>query len=195
MLKTINLKALFWVKEKKEMRNKNKSVAKKEVSTAAPVMAASVATAQAAASKADAKAEESASKVVVPEVKKEETVEPAEAVKKEEKPVENVAAKAEEKPVAEKKKPGRKPGRKPASEKAVKKASKKDEQASVEEVYFEYNQEQIFSNELVERIKLEYKNEGHRISSIKSLKVYVNVEDRKAYYVINDKAEGKFVEF
>lgn len=178
------------------MRNKNKSVAKKEVSTAAPVKAASVATAQAAASKADAKVEESASKDVVPEVKKEETVKPAEAVKKEEKPVENAAAKAEEKPATEKKKPGRKPGRKPASEKAAaKKAPKKGEQVSVEEVYFEYNQEQVLSNELVERIKMEYKNEGHRISSIKSLRVYVDVVEKKAYYVINDKAEGKFIEF
>ncbi len=179
------------------MRNKNKSVAKKEVSTAAPVKAASVATAQAAASKTDAtKVEESASKDVVPEVKKEETVKPVEAVKKEEKPVEKAAAKVEEKPVTEKKKPGRKPGRKPASEKAAaKKAPKKGEQVSVEEVYFEYNHEQVLSNELVERIKMEYKNEGHRISSIKSLKVYVNVVDRKAYYVINDKAEGKFVEY
>lgn len=183
------------------MRNKNKSVAKKEVSTAAPVKASSVATAQAAASKTDAtKVEESASKVAVPEVKKEETVKPAEAVKKEEKkeekPVEKAVAKVEEKPVTEKKKPGRKPGRKPASEKAAaKKVAKKVEPVSVEEVYFEYNHEQVLSNELVERIKMEYKNEGHRISSIKSLKVYVNVVDRKAYYVINDKAEGKFVEF
>lgn len=170
---------------------KNKSVAKKEVSTAAPVKAASVATAQAAAPKKDAtEVEESASKVAVPEVKKEE------AVKTEEKTEEKAAAKAEEKPVTEKKKPGRKPGRKPASEKpAAKKAPKKSEQAVVEEVYFEYNHEQVLSNELVERIKMEYKNEGHRISSIKSLKVYVNVVDRKAYYVINDKAEGKFVEF
>lgn len=178
------------------MRNKNKSVAKKEVSTAAPVKAASVATAQAAAPKTDAKAEESASKVVVPEVKKEETVKTAEAIKKEDKTVEKAAEKAEEKPVAEKKKPGRKPGRKPASEKVtVKKAPKKGEQVAVEEVYFEYNGEQLLSNELVERIKLEYKNEGHRISSIKTLRVYVSLEERKAYYVINDKAEGKFVEF
>lgn len=192
MVKIINLKALFWVKEKKEMRNKNKSVAKKEVNTTAPVKEAPVATAQAAAPKTDAKAAESASKVVVPEVKKEEPVKPAVAVKAEEKPV----AKAEEKPVAEKKKPGRKPGRKPASEKpAAKKAAKKGEQVSVEEVYFEYNGEQVLSNELVERIKLEYKNEGHRVSSIKTLRIYVSMEDRRAYYVINDKAEGKFIEF
>ena len=65
----------------------------------------------------------------------------------------------------------------------------------ITEVYFEYNGEQILSEELVGRIQEAYKNEGHRISSIKTLRVYINPDERKAYYVINDKAEGKFVEF
>lgn len=41
--------------------------------------------------------------------------------------------------------------------------------------------------------KPQAKNDGHRPSNIRSLQVYVNLEERKAYYVINGKAEGKFV--
>lgn len=170
------------------MRNK-KPVAKAKVdnnatkNVKAPVAAQTVA--------ADAKVEESVAKVVAPEVKKEEPAKDVAPVKTEE----VVAAKEDVKPV-EKKKPGRKPADKTAEKKPVaKKAAKKVEKEMVQEVYFEYMGNQILSNDLVERIKEEYKNEGHRVSSIKTLRVYVNPEDRKAYYVINDKAEGKFVEF
>ena len=76
----------------------------------------------------------------------------------------------------------------------ARKAAKKPVE-KITEVYFEYNGEQILSEELVGRIQEAYKNEGHRISSIKTLRVYINPDERKAYYVINDKAEGKFVEF
>ncbi len=66
---------------------------------------------------------------------------------------------------------------------------------AVQETFFEYAGEQILAEELVNRIKETYKSEGHRVGAIKSLRVYINPEDRKAYYVINDKAEGKYVEF
>ena len=42
---------------------------------------------------------------------------------------------------------------------------------------------------LVERVKEAYKNSGHRVGNIKSLRIYINVNDRKAYYVINDKSD------
>ena len=35
-----------------------------------------------------------------------------------------------------------------------------------------------------------YAAEGHRASSVKKLTLYVKPEDRKAYYVINDKTTG-----
>ena len=35
-----------------------------------------------------------------------------------------------------------------------------------------------------------YVAEGHRASTIKKLSVYVKPEERKAYYVVNDKAAG-----
>ena len=44
--------------------------------------------------------------------------------------------------------------------------------------------------ELVERAKAAYAAEGHRMSSIKTIRLYVKPEEQKAYYVINDKATG-----
>lgn len=83
--------------------------------------------------------------------------------------------------------------KKPAAKKMTRRTAKKPE--PVQEIFFEYAGEQILTEELVNRIKETYKSEGHRIGAIKSLRVYINPEDRKAYYVINEKAEGKFVEF
>ena len=81
--------------------------------------------------------------------------------------------------------------------KTTAKKSKKDskEVENVQEVYIEFGDNKILSEEIIENIKQAYKAEGHRISSIKKLQVYMNLDEKKAYYVINDKAEGKFVEF
>lgn len=76
----------------------------------------------------------------------------------------------------------------------AKKTAKKAPEERLQEVYFEYEGQQILSREVVEKIEETYKAEGHRISSIKSLRVYINPDEQRAYYVINDKAEGKFVE-
>ena len=97
-------------------------------------------------------------------------------------------AKAEEKGAAkvEKKKPGRKPGTtksKPA------KAAKKEEAAV--EIYVQYGPGESSVQTVVEKIKAEYVEQGHRASSIKSLKVYLKPEDSAAYYVINDKVAGR----
>lgn len=61
--------------------------------------------------------------------------------------------------------------------------------------YFEINGEQISTEVITERIKETYKADGHRIGSVKSLDVYYNFDEQRAYYVVNGKAEGKFVEF
>ena len=106
---------------------------------------------------------------------------------------EEPAAKEEAKAPARRR--GRKAGQKKAAPAVKKTVAKKAEKEMVHEVYFEYNHEQILTEGIIERIQEAYKNEGHRISSIKSLRVYINLEARRAYYVINDKAEGKFVEF
>ena len=86
----------------------------------------------------------------------------------------------------EKKKPGRKPGTtksKPA------KAAKKEEAAV--EIYVQYGPGESSVQTVVEKIKAEYVEQGHRASSIKSLKVYLKPEDSAAYYVINDKVAGR----
>ena len=45
--------------------------------------------------------------------------------------------------------------------------------------------------EAVEKAKAQFVAEGHRESSIKSLRVYLKPEDGAAYYVINDKIAGR----
>ena len=138
---------------------------------------------------------------VKPVAKKTETVktEPVKAItvktEKKVQPTESKpAAKATEKPVAKTTAKETKATAKTTKKTTTRKAAKKPVE-KITEVYFEYNGEQILSEELVGRIQEAYKNEGHRISSIKTLRVYINPDERKAYYVINDKAEGKFVEF
>ena len=171
--------------------SRKKNVAKKEVKTATPVKTTPVAPAKAEAAKTEVKAE---TKEVAVEEKKVEPAKTATSAKTEEK----VVVKEEVKAVETKKEESKKRGRKPAAEKAAttaKKTAKAEVKETVEEVFFELNGEQFLSNTIVERIKEEWKNEGHRISSIKTLRVYVNLEERNAYYVINDKAENKFVTF
>ena len=114
-----------------------------------------------------------------PEVK---AAAPAPVKKTEEKP----AAKAEVKPaVKETVKKAEKPRKK-----TVKKPVEK-----IQEVFVEFNGEQFKTASIIEKIHEVYKAEGHRVGAIKSLRVYIDPVERKAYYVINDKAEGKYVEF
>ena len=97
-------------------------------------------------------------------------------------------AKAEEKVAAkvEKKKPGRTPGTtKSPPAKAAKKA------AAAVAIYVQYGPGESSVQTVVEKIKAEYVEQGHRASSIKSLKVYLKPEDSAAYYVINDKVAGR----
>ena len=65
----------------------------------------------------------------------------------------------------------------------------------VQEVYFEFDGKQVEAGQVVSLIEQAYKNEGHQIGRIKDLKVYINSEEGKAYYVINgDNGEGKYIE-
>lgn len=102
-----------------------------------------------------------------------------------------------EEPVRTKRKYTKKATKETKTEKATAKKSKKEpkEVENVQEVYIEFGDNKILSEEVIENIKQAFKAEGHRISSIKKLQVYMNLDEKKAYYVINDKAEGKFVEF
>lgn len=89
--------------------------------------------------------------------------------------------------VTEKKRPGRKPGSKNKSTVAkeeAKKSGKKDE------VFVQFAGEEFVVEEVMDKAKAAYVAEGHRASAIKSIRLYIKPEERKAYYVINEKAAG-----
>ena len=80
--------------------------------------------------------------------------------------------------------------------KEAKKEAKKEAAVGIElETYFEFNGIQINSDEMIERTKEAYLAEGGKIEDIKSVKIYINANERRAYYVINGEAENKFIEF
>ena len=117
------------------------------------------------------------------------------------KPAETAAkaapAKAEETKTAEKKPAEKKPaakaaanntpkkrGPKPGSKKAVKEALKP-------EVIIQHQGREAALEDAIEKAKGEFVAAGHRVSSIKSLQVYVKPEEEAAYYVINQKFAGR----
>lgn len=165
------------------LKNKKSNAAKKTAATTTPVQASQTASSKAVEKKTPVKAEE---KAVTATPEKEETVSAKIADKKTETEKTTTAA---AKTAAVKKTAAKKPAAKRTTRKSTKKAE------PIQEVFYEYAGEQILTEELVSRIKEQYKSEGHRIGAIKSLRVYINPEHRKAYYVINDKAEGSFIEF
>ena len=113
------------------------------------------------------------------------TAKKTEAPKAAEKKAPAKKAAAPKKTAAKKAEP-KKRGRKPAAKKA---------EPRVQEVYFEFDGKQVEAGQVVSLIEQAYKNEGHQIGRIKDLKVYINSEEGKAYYVINgDDGEGKYIE-
>lgn len=113
------------------------------------------------------------------------TAKKAEAPKAAEKKAPAKKAEAPKKTAAKKAEP-KKRGRKPVAKKA---------EPRVQEVYFEFDGKQVEAGQVVSLIEQAYKNEGHQIGRIKDLKVYINSEEGKAYYVINgDDGEGKYIE-
>ena len=75
-------------------------------------------------------------------------------------------------------------------DKEAKNEAAKAEAAGVN-VVVEFNGTQRKVDEIVDKIKNEWVAAGHRLSSIKSLDVYIKPEDYTAYYVINGKVTGK----
>lgn len=153
------------------------------------------------AKEAQTKAAEVKAAEAATEVKAEEpqTVEVKEAEVKTEAPAAEPVA--EVKAEAEEVKPVKKVGRpkKTAVQEAPKAAKKakeaKNEAAKAEaagvNVVVEFNGTQRKVDEIVDKIKNEWVAAGHRLSSIKSLDVYIKPEDYTAYYVINGKVTGK----
>lgn len=92
-------------------------------------------------------------------------------------------------PAAEEKAEPKKRGRKPAAKTEEKKEAVKADK-NQETVYVQFAGLEVAVDEIKNRAKAAYEAEGHRASSIKSLRLYIKPEEMKAYYVINDKAAG-----
>lgn len=74
--------------------------------------------------------------------------------------------------------------------KAVRTVKKAEKEELKPEIVLEYGDQTSVVEEVVDKVKAAYVAAGHRVSSIKSLKVYLKPADKKAYYVINDKLAG-----
>lgn len=80
--------------------------------------------------------------------------------------------------------------------KEAKKEAKKEAAVGIElDTYFEFNGVQVNSDEIIERTKAAYIAEGNSLDDVNSVKIYINANERRAYYVINGQAENKFIEF
>ena len=115
---------------------------------------------------------------------KTETAPVAEAVVKEE-------AVAEKKPASKKsaaKDTAAKEAKDTGAKKAAAKTADKPSKLVVQFAGKEYD-----SNDIVEMCKAAYKADNSR-KQVRSIEVYVKPEESKAYYVVNGKAEGLFIE-
>ncbi len=77
----------------------------------------------------------------------------------------------------------------PVKKAAPKKAAVKKETS--QNVYIQFEGKEVLTAEILEQVKETWKAEGHRVSSIKTLDIYVKPEEHAAYYVINGKTTGK----
>ena len=135
---------------------------------------------------------------VKPAAKAEETKTAANNAQKtaETKPAETAAkaapAKAEETKTAAKdaakkdaaKNAPKKRGPKPGSKKTAKEVLKP-------EVIIQYQGREAVMEDAIEKAKGEFVAAGHRVSSIKTLQIYLKPEEAAAYYVINQKFAGR----
>lgn len=80
---------------------------------------------------------------------------------------------------------------KPEKEKKLAKAAKEVKEELKPEVFVQYQGREAVIADVVEKAKGEFVAAGHRVSSIKSLQVYLKPEDYSAYYVINQKFAGR----
>ena len=73
--------------------------------------------------------------------------------------------------------------KKPAAKKAAKEVLKP-------EITVQYQNLEVTTEVVEERVKAQFAAEGHRVGTIKKLNIYVKPEEYAAYYVINDKFTG-----
>ena len=121
--------------------------------------------------------------------KKTEEVKATETVK-----TEKVAeVKAETKPAA-KKAPAKKPAaKKPAAKKAPAKKPPAKKTEVKANVFVEFDAKQFAAKSVVDDCVKAFKAEN-KGATVKTVEVYINASEGKAYYVVNGNAEGKYIE-
>ena len=110
-------------------------------------------------------------------------------------PVEEKAAPVEAKVAPQVKVPQVKAAKAVKAPKAEKAPKVKVEKASkaekvTEEVYLQYGGQEWALSDLKKKVNDAYAAEGHRAASVKKVTLYVKPEERKVYYVVNDKSMG-----
>ena len=98
------------------------------------------------------------------------------------------AVKAEKAPAAEPKKETAPAAA--AKKPAAKKSAPKEKTERVENIFLQVDGREWNTAQLRDQAVAAYAAEGHRVSGIKRLELYVKPEDGKAYFVINEKFEG-----
>lgn len=156
---------------------KKETTAKSDVTKATTVKAAEAPVA------AEVKAEV---KTPVKEVAAEKTAE--KGVSEEKKTEEKKVAKTEEKKATKTTEKKAAKTTKTTTKTTAKKAVKEDLKP---EVFIQYQGNEAVVADAVEKAKAVYVAAGHRVSSIKSLQVYLKPEEYAAYFVINQKFAGR----
>lgn len=87
-------------------------------------------------------------------------------------------------------KPVKRRGRKPGTKNGQGTAKKVREEVKPE-VFIQYQGNEAMVAEAIEKAKLAFVADGHRLSTIKTLQVYLKPEEYAAYYVINKKFAGR----
>lgn len=96
----------------------------------------------------------------------------------------------EKKPVEKKETEKKATTKKTTTKKTTAKKTVAKKAEKIEEVYVQFAGQELLTKEVLERAKQAYVAEGHRESSIKSIRLYIKPEEHMAYYVINEKIAG-----
>ena len=81
-------------------------------------------------------------------------------------------------------------GKSKEAEAPQKKRTAKAAPEKVEEMVLQYQEWEWNLAAVKEKVLAAYAGEGHRVSAVRKLAIYLKPEEYKAYYVINDKATG-----
>ncbi len=101
-----------------------------------------------------------------------------------------VAEEAQKEENAPAEKPVKRRGRKPGTKNGQGTAKKVREEVKPE-VFIQYQGNEAMVAEAIEKAKLAFVADGHRLSTIKTFQVYLKPEEYAAYYVINKKFTGR----